>query len=259
MIEVVAITREGAVGTLTISRPDAMNALNAAVVLRLAEGVDEFSRDASIRAIIVTGQGEKSFVSGADITEFLDAGPAEALAISRRFKAMNDRIMACPKPVVASINGFCLGGGMELALACDIRVAASHARFGLPEIRLGIIPGGGAAVRMTRLVGSSAARALSMTGDMIDAERALTLGILTAVHPGPDLAAATRKLGEKLASYSPFAMAQLKSALNIAMDADVESACAAEMKAFALCYSTADQKEGARAFLEKRPARFTGR
>lgn len=259
MSEIVAVSREGAAGTLTINRPDAMNALNAAVLAGLARGLDEFTADTAIRCIVITGQGEKSFVSGADITEFLDAGPAEALAIARRFKAVNDRIVDCPKPVIASINGFCLGGGLELALACDIRIAASEARFGLPEIRLGIIPGGGAAARLTRLVGSSAARALAMTGEMIGAERALTLGILASVHPAAELAAATRKLAERIGAYSPFALAQLKSALNIALDADVESACAAEIKAFALCYSTQDQKEGARAFLEKRPARFTGR
>ena len=259
MGEVVAITKEGAVGTLTICRPDAMNALNAAVVGRLAVGMDELAHDKSVRAIVITGQGDKSFVSGADIKEFLDAGPAEALAIAQRFKAITDRITRCSKPVIAAVNGFCLGGGMELALACDIRIASSHARFGLPEIRLGIIPGGGAAARLTRLVGSSAARALAMTGETIDAERAFTLGILAAVHPTPDLPAATRKLAEKLASYAPFALAQLKSALNIALDADIESACAAEIKAFALCYSTEDQKEGARAFLEKRQANFTGK
>ncbi len=259
MTEVVTIIKEASVGTLTVCRPNAMNALNAAVVAALSVGFDELVRDASIRAIVITGQGEKSFISGADINEFLDAGPAEALVIARRLKALTERIVSCPKPVVAAINGFCLGGGLELALACDVRIASNNARFGVPEIKLGIIPGGGAAARLTKLVGGSAARALAMTGDIIDANRAFAMGIIAAVHPVADFPVAARALAEKLASYAPFALAQLKSTLNIALDADIESTCTAEINAYALCYSTEDQKEGARAFLEKRPARFTGR
>jgi enoyl-CoA hydratase len=259
MAALVATTTNAAVGTLTICRPEAMNALNGPVLEQLADGLDLLTREDAIRAIVITGQGGKSFISGADIGEFLDAGPVEALAITRRFKAVADRIAACPKPVIAAVNGYCLGGGFELALACDIRIAAANARFGLPEIKLGVLPGGGAAARLTRLVGASVARAMAMTGDFVDAGRAFALGIVCAVHEPAEFPGAVEALAIKLASYSPFALAQLKSVLSLAMNADVESVIAAEMKAFALCYATADQKEGARAFLEKRPPRFTGR
>jgi enoyl-CoA hydratase len=259
MSDVVLLERAGAVATLTVNRPEALNALNAEVVARLTGAVADLDADPAARVIVITGQGPKAFVAGADITQFVEASPAAAEQIALAGKAMHDRIAACRKPVIASINGFCLGGGLELALACDIRIAAANARFGLPEIKLGIMPGGGGTVRLARLAGASLARALAMTGDMIEADRALAAGLVAAVHPPEKLADAARVLAEKLAALSPFALAQLKSVLDIGGSADIESACLAEIKAFALCFSTEDQREGTRAFLEKRPPIFHGR
>jgi enoyl-CoA hydratase len=250
---------EGAIGTITVRRPKALNALNAAVIGELFEAAAALVEDPSVRVIQLTGEGDRAFVAGADITEFVGATPADAMAIALRIKKVTDLLTGCPKPVVAVVNGFCLGGGFELALACDIRIASSKALFGLPEIKLGILPGGGGTVRLTKVAGSSVARMLAMTGDPIPASRAYELGLVVSVHEPDELAGAARALAERLAALSPFALAQLKSSLTIAIDSDMESACQAEIKAFALCFSTADQEEGAKAFLEKRKPVFTGR
>lgn len=248
----------GAVGTITVQRPKALNALNAAVLTELYQAISTISADPSVRVLVLAGEGERAFIAGADISEFVDATPADALAIAARLKRVTDALTKCSKPVVAAINGFCLGGGFELALACDIRIASTTAQFGLPEIKLGILPGGGGTVRLTKIAGSSVARMLTMTGDPIPASRALELGLIASVHQPVELMPAAQDLAARLAEYSPFALAQLKSSLNIAVDADVESACLAEIKSFSLCYSTKDQKEGAKAFLEKRKPVFTG-
>lgn len=250
---------DGAVGTITIRRPKALNALNAAVIAELFEAATALVEDPSVRVIAITGEGDRAFVAGADITEFVGASPADAMAIALRIKKVTDLLAASPKPVVAVVNGFCLGGGFELALACDIRIASSKAMFGLPEIKLGILPGGGGTVRLTKVAGSSVARMMALTGDPIPAPRACDLGLVISVHEPEELSAAARALTEKLAALSPFALAQLKSSLTIAVDADIESACQAEIKAFALCFSTEDQAEGAKAFLEKRKPVFTGK
>lgn len=249
----------GAIGTITIRRPKALNALNAAVATQLLDAVLRLSADKSVRVIMLTGEGDRAFVAGADINEFVGASPADALTLAARIKKVTDALIAAPKPVVAVVNGYALGGGLELALACDIRIAASTARLGLPEIKLGILPGGGGTVRLTKIAGSSVARMMTMTGEPITAERAHALGLVASVHAPEELAKAAAALAESLAALAPFALAQLKSSLNIAVDADTESALRAEIKAFALCYSTADQQEGAKAFLEKRKPVFTGK
>jgi enoyl-CoA hydratase len=258
MGDVVEATREDGVAILTVNRPEALNAMNAAVVARLHDAVAAFSIDPQVRCIVLAGAGARSFVAGADITQFVDATPAAALALAATTKAMHDALRACPKPILAAINGFCLGAGLELALACDIRIASLNARFGLPEIKLGIIPGGGGTARLARCVGPGIARALAMTGETFDAARALALGLVSAVHPADVLPAAALAMARQLAGYSPFALAQLKSICDMAPDVGLESACLAEMQAFALCFSTSDQKEGARAFLEKRTPVFSG-
>jgi len=254
-------TTESAAGValVTVTRPKALNALNAEVQRQLLQEFAGLSADPEIRAILLTGDGEKSFIAGADISEFVDATPSDAINLAKGTKRLIDAISGCPKPVIAVINGYCFGIGMEVALACDLRVASRKAQLGLPEIKLGILPGGGGTVRLTKLAGSSVAKMMAMTGEPISAERAFELGLVAAVHEPEQLLEAARALASKLASYSPFAMTQLKSSLSTAIDADTESACEAEIKAFALCYSTADQKEGARAFLEKRKPVFTGR
>ncbi|MBM3482463.1 MAG: crotonase [Alphaproteobacteria bacterium] len=257
--EVLISERIGAVERLTINRPAALNALNASVLAALKAAFERIARDDAIRAIVLTGAGEKSFVAGADIKEMATIGPLEAEALARSAKRVHDAIIHCPKPVIAAINGFALGGGFELALVCDIRIAADDARFGLPEVKLAVLPGGGGIMRLSRLVGPSVARALCLTGDMISAERAFQLGIVSELVAHDKLDEHALKKAEALAALSPVALAQIKSALEIGANADLESALAAEAKAFALCFAAADQKEGMAAFIEKRPARFTGR
>lgn len=250
---------EGAIGTITVRRPKALNALNAVVVGQLFEAATALVENPAVRVIQVTGEGDRAFVAGADITEFVGASPAEAMAIALRIKKVTDLLSTSPKPVVAVVNGFCLGGGFELALACDIRIASSKALFGLPEIKLGILPGGGGTVRLSKIAGSSVARMLAMTGDQITAQRAYDLGLVASVHEPADLQAAATELAGRLAASASIALAQLKASLNIAVDAPTAVALDAEIKAFALCYATADQEEGAKAFLEKRKPDFKGR
>lgn len=251
--------KRGSIGLVTVNRPDAMNALNKQVLELLETAFLELSRDDGCRAIVMTGQGERAFVSGADIHEFVGATPADALVLAARIRRVTRAMTNAPQPIVAAIRGYCLGGGLELALACDIRLAGKGAKLGLPEIKLGILPGGGGTVRLTKVAGSSIARLLSMIGDPIDAERAYAAGLLASLHEDEEVLGAAEEIAARLAAYSPFALAQLKSSLNIAIDADTDAACDAEIKAFALCYSTQDQEEGASAFLEKRKPVFTGR
>lgn len=258
MEHVVSCERDGAVGTIKVCRPQVLNALNATVLEELLRAITELSGDPAIRVLQLTGQGGKSFIAGADISEFVGASPADALRIAQRIRLVTDALINCPKPVVAVIDGYCLGGGFELALACDIRIASTKAQFGLPEIKLGILPGGGGTVRLTKVAGSSVARMMAMVGDPIPASRAYELGLLISIHAPEELPEAARKLTAKLAERPPFALAQLKSSLNIAVDTDTASACQTEIKAFALCYSTSDKEEGASAFLEKRKPNFTG-
>lgn len=259
MTELVTFSVEGHIGTITVNRPEALNALNAEVLDGLERAIAALVADADVRVLLLTGEGERAFIAGADIGEFVGASPADALVISARLKRVTEAIAGSPKPVIAVINGYCLGGGFELALACDLRIASPAAQLGLPEIRLGIMPGGGGTVRLTKIAGTSVARMMAMTGDSVSAARALELGILAAVHESDALMQAARKLASKLVDFSPFALAQLKSSLNIAVEADTATACAAEVKAFALCYSTQDKEEGVKAFLEKRKPTFTGR
>ncbi len=259
MAEILIAERIGAVERLTINRPEALNALNAQVLSALKSAFERITGDEGVRAVILTGAGEKAFVAGADIKEMANIGPREAEALSRSAKIVHDAIARCPKPVIAAINGFALGGGFELALVCDIRIAADNARFGLPEIKLGVLPGGGGTARLSRIVGPAIARALCLTGDMISAERAFQLGIVTELTSHAALDDFALKKAEALAALSPIALMQIKSVLDITANADLESALAAEAKAFALCFAAADQKEGMAAFIEKRPARFTGR
>jgi len=257
--EVLRAERIGAVERLTINRPEALNALNAAVNAALKAAFERIAGDEGVRAAILTGAGEKAFVAGADIKEMANIGPREAEALARSSKAVHDAIAHCPKPVIAAINGFALGGGFELALACDIRLAAETARFGLPEVKLAVLPGGGGTARLSRIVGPAIARALCLTGDMISAERAYQLGIVSELAPAASLADTALKKAEALASLSPVALAQIKSVLDITANADLDSALAAEAKAFALCFAAEDQKEGMAAFVEKRAPKFKGR
>ncbi|MGD9912559.1 MAG: enoyl-CoA hydratase/isomerase family protein [Rhizobiaceae bacterium] len=249
----------GAIGTITVRRPKALNALNADVLAQMLECITSLTSDPAVRVLVLAGEGERAFVAGADISEFVGASPQDAEVIAARIRKVTDALTLSTKPVLAVVNGFALGGGFELALACDIRIASTTARFGLPEIKLGILPGGGGTVRLTKIAGSSVARMLAMTGDQITAQRAYDLGLVASVHEPADLQAAAMELAGRLAASAPIALAQLKASLNIAVDAPTAVALDAEIKAFALCYATADQEEGAKAFLEKRKPDFKGR
>lgn len=253
--ELVLSERRGSVVTLTVNRPDALNALNAAVGVALAEAVDRASTDRDVRVLVITGSGARAFVAGADVAELVEMGPREAEERALQAKALHDRLRRCRKPVVAAINGYCLGGGFELALACDIRIASRNAQFGLPEIKLGVLPGGGGVSRLTRLIGSSATRALCMLGETIDAERALALGIVHRLYPADELMAAAATLADELAARGEVALAQIKELAETVADMDLDTAQIAEAKAFALCFAAPDQRTSMRAFLDKSRAR----
>ncbi len=256
----ILVSTDGPICTLTVNRPQVLNALNATVWAELHQALDAVENNPEIRVVVLTGAGEKAFVAGADIQAMVDISPAEAeLMTLRSVKPFHDRLRTLTRPVIASINGFCLGGGLELALACDIRIAADNARFGFPEIKLGILPGGGGTARLHRHVGVGLARALTMTGDMIGAEEARAAGLVYRVVPGAALKDETQKLATQLAGYSPVALRQLKQVLEMVQNCDLDTAQAVEAKGFGLCFASADQREGMRAFLDKRAPNFTGR
>ncbi len=247
------------IATVTVNRPKALNALNQATLKELLCLFAEIRDDDSVKIVILTGAGEKAFVAGADIAEMqsIDA------ATGRQFALLGHQLAATietlPKPVIAAVNGFALGGGCELALCCDIRLASETARFGQPEVNLGVIPGFGGTQRLPRLIGKGRACELLMTGDMIDASEAHRIGLVNKVLPAEDLLAAATKMATKIASKGPVAVSLVKSALHDGLESDLARACAHEADLFGLCFATADQKEGMLAFLEKRPAKFEGK
>lgn len=254
--ETIAVSKAGPVCRIAVNRPQARNALNESVRAELSSAIAMAAEDRDIRAIILTGAGRAAFAAGTDIRDMIDCDPGRAEQLSHGVKALHDAIRHLCKPVIASVHGYCLGGGFELALACDLRIASETAKFGLPEIKLGIMPGAGGTVGLTRLVGPGWARRLCMTGEIIDAERALSLGIVTDLHPADALDDAADRLAGDLAALSRSAMRQLKAALNAVADCDRETAEALEIKAFALCFASPDQREGMLAFLEKRKPSF---
>jgi enoyl-CoA hydratase len=254
----ILIEKRDRIALITINRPDKLNALNIKTRQELAEALDELRADDAVRVVVSTGAGEKSFVAGADIAEFEGR---TALEQRRVMRAKNILTAAedFPKPIIAMINGFCLGGGCELALACDIRVASDRARFGQPEINLGIIPGGGGTQRLTRLVGEGKAMQMILTGEMINAEEAYRLGLVNEVYPAPELEAKTMELANRIAEKSPVALAMAKAAIKNAARMNLREGLDQEIDLFALCFSSADKEEGVRAFLEKRKPEFKGR
>jgi enoyl-CoA hydratase len=255
----VEVTRSGAVAVVTVDRPEALNALNTVTNQLLLAAVGELSAADSVRAVVLTGGGDKSFVAGADIAEMQGFTAEEA----RRFGALGQAVMssieAAPQPWIAAVNGFALGGGCELALACDIRLACEKAKFGQPEISLGITPGFGGTQRLPRNVGLGWAKYLVLSGRHIRADEALRIGLVQAVYAMDELMPQALKLAEELAAKSPLAMRYCKAAVNAAADTDIATGQGMERDLFALAFASADQSEGMAAFLEKRPPEFRGR
>ena len=253
----VRVAVEESVATIVIDRPSVKNALNFETVSEFRAALAELGANAEVGVLIITGAGESSFVSGADINDIRARTRDDGLA------AINSTLFAeverFPRPTIAAINGYALGGGCELALACDIRVAADSAKFGQPELGLGIIPGAGATQRLPRIVGLGWAKHLILSGEIIDAKQALEIGLVTAIMPASQLQVRARELARKILRQGPLAARLAKLSLNASARVDLDSGLLIETLAQSLCYSSEDKMEGTTAFLEKRKARFTGR
>ena len=256
--ETITIEKRGAVAILTINRPDKLNALNMKVHEEGVAALDALRSDDSVRVVVLTGSGEKAFIAGADISEFVEATPVAQRDLFHE-RTLFNTIDSFPKPVVAMINGFCLGGGNELALACDIRIGSEKARFSQPEINLGIMPGGGGTQRLARLIGEGRAMELCLLGDMIDAETAYKFGLLNRVFPIDQLEEETMKIAEMIAEKAPIALQLTKEAVKFASRSNLDEGLRREVDLFAICFSTEDKKEGVSAFLEKRKPVFQGK
>ena len=247
--------RDNAVAVVRIDRPEVKNALNREVREQLAEIFRAVAADDNVRAIVLTG-GERCFVAGADIREFAEASAVEMYR--RHTEYLWAAIAGCPKPVVAAVNGFALGGGCELAMHCDIIVAGQSARFGQPEVKLGLMPGAGGTQRLIRAVGKFQAMRIALTGCLVTAPEALAMGMVSEVVDDERTLPRALELAAEIAALSPLAVAQIKEVMLLGADLPLESALALERKAFQLLFDSKDQKEGAQAFLEKRKAIFSG-
>jgi enoyl-CoA hydratase len=245
------------VATITINRPDKRNALNAAVRRELLQALDNLRGDVNARVLVITGAGDKAFIAGADIAEFAERTAVEQRGVMSE-RRIFDEIAQFPKPVIAMINGFALGGGCEVALACDVRVAARSARLGQPEIKLGIIPGGGGTQRLPRLIGVGNAMRLILTGELIGAEEAARLGMVDVVVDDGDLDARTYEIARAMAAHSPLTLQLARSAIRASEEMPLAAGLAYERELFITAFGSADKREGVAAFLEKRAPRFTG-
>jgi enoyl-CoA hydratase len=253
------VEREGAVQIVTINRPKVLNALNTQTIDELERVIREAGQDEGVRAIVITGAGDKSFVAGADINELAVLTPAQGQRHGRRGQAVFDQIEQLGKPVIAAVNGFALGGGCELAMACTLRLASEHARFGQPEINLGIIPGYAGSQRLPRLVGKGRALEILLTGEMVPAARAYEIGLVNKVVAAAELMNEARKLASALAGKAPLAVRYLIEAVNHGIELSLSDGQYLEASLFGLVASSDDMKEGTRAFLEKRQPAWTGR
>ena len=245
------------IATLTVNRPDKLNALNAVVIGELGRAIDELVASEDVGAVILTGAG-RAFVAGADIAELSAVSALEARRLARRGQEIFRRFETSPKPTVAAVNGFALGGGCELAMACHVRVAAEGAKFGQPEVKLGLIPGYGGTQRLPRLVGRGRALQLLLTGEMIDAHEALRIGLVNRVVPGDQLLSAATSMIQQMLMNAPLALGACIDAVDRGLQMALDDALALEATQFAVLITTSDTAEGTRAFLEKRPPRFTG-
>jgi len=255
----VALDVEGGVAWLTVNRPEKLNALNRTVVREIAAAARRAIENRDVAVIVVTGAGEKAFVAGADIAEMSSLDPREAETFSHELSESFAILERSPKPVLAAVNGFALGGGCELALACHVRIAADTARFGQPEVGLGLIPGAGGTQRLPRLVGAGRALDLILSGDAIDAAEAWRIGLVERVVPAAELRASVTAYAAKLSSRSGAALARALEAVVSGAGMSLSDALRLEASLFGLGFATEDMREGTRAFLEKRKPRFTGR
>ena len=256
--ESILVEKRGAVALVTVNRPDKLNALNATVRRELVEAFASLGADDAVRAIVLAGAGEKAFIAGADIGEFAGRSPLEQRQ-AMRSDSVYDAAHRCAKPIIAAIHGYCLGGGCELSMACDIRIASEDARLGQPEVNLGIIPGGGGTQRLPRLVGEGYAMKMILTGDFIPAAEALRIGLVDEVVPRDKLLDRALELANKIAEKSPVAVKLAREAIKAARKGNLEEGLELEGNLFAVGFSSEDKEEGVAAFLEKRKPSFKGR
>jgi enoyl-CoA hydratase len=256
--ENLVLERRGRVAIITVNRPEKLNALNIRTRMEILAAFEELAREDEIRVVVITGAGDKAFIAGADINEFAGKTALEQREIMRSRRAF-DSVEDFPKPVIAMINGYALGGGCELAMACDVRIASTRAKLGQPEIKLGIIPGGGGTQRLPRLIGEGRAMELILTGDLISAEEAERLGLVNRVVAPEELESTTMEIAGKIAEMSPVALRMAKQAVKNAARLDLRAGLEAELDLFALCFASEDKEEGVRAFIEKRRPEFKGR
>jgi len=256
--ETLLVERRERVAIITINRPEKRNALNIRTREEGASALEELREDDSVGVVVFTGAGDKAFIAGADIAEFAGRTALTQRAIMLG-RSLFTAIDTFPKPVIAMVNGYCLGGGCELALSCDLRIASEAASFGQPEINLGIIPGGGGTQRLTRLIGEGRAMEMILTGEIINAEAALRYGLVNMVVPASDLEAKTMEVANRIAEKSPIALRMAKEAVKLASRSSLDEGLRREIDLFALCFSSEDKDEGVNAFLEKRKPVFKGK
>lgn len=249
----------GNIATITFNRPKVLNAINLATILEFNNAIHKCKEDENIRAVIITGAGDRAFVAGADVTYFKDKSPQEIMKFTELSQDTLRLMETMGKPVIAAVNGFALGGGTEISMACDVRFASDKARFAQPEILLGFIPGWGGTQRLARLVGVGRAKELVLSGEQITAQRAYEIGLVNKVFSAEQLMEGTKKFAQKLVGMPPFAIKMAKCAINYGYDLSLDSALNLEIQCNAQCFSTQDVKEGVAAFLEKRKPNFTGR
>jgi enoyl-CoA hydratase len=255
--ETLSVTTSDRIATITVNRPDKLNALNDRVIAELGDAIDSARESAEVAGIILTGAG-RAFVAGADISELETHGAISAKMLAQRGQDVFRRYETSPKPVVAAVNGFALGGGCELAMACHIRIASDAAKFGQPEVKLGLIPGYGGTQRLPRLIGKGRALQLLLTGEIIDANEAYRIGLVNRVVPAADLIATATAMLHGILANGPLAVAYCVEVVNRGYDLTLDEALTLEATAFGLLAATDDKREGTQAFLDKRPARFTG-
>jgi enoyl-CoA hydratase len=255
----IRVERADGRATVTVARPDKLNALNGQTIAELERAFQDLAADADVRGLIITGEGEKAFVAGADIAELARMGPIDGIGVSRQGQEAFRLLERMGKPVIAAVNGYALGGGMELALACHLRIASENARFGLPEVKLGIIPGYGGTVRLPRIVGRGRALELILTGEMIPAQRAYEIGLVNRVVPVGEVRAAAEQLLDGILKNGPIALRFALEAVDRSLETGIDEGLGLEAHLFGLLASTEDMREGMGAFLEKREARFQAR